>query len=146
MKIDSFSGKYFFLSNFYKASVIYEGLTYPSSEAAYQAQKCIDPKDREAFTAMDPAEAKRIGQEVELRKDWNDVKVSIMTEIVRAKFDQHPDLTERLLATGDAFIEEGNDWGDRIWGTVDGQGSNYMGIILMQVREDLGKNKYYNDV
>ena len=139
MKIDSFSGKYFFLSNFYKASVTYEGLTYPSSEAAYQAQKCIDPKDRKAFTAMEPAEAKRVGNEIELRKDWNDVKVFIMTEIVRAKFEQHPDLAERLLATGDAFIEEGNDWGDRIWGTVDGQGSNYMGIILMQVREDLGK-------
>ena len=137
VKINSFRGVYFFLSNFYEAPVTYEGLTYQSSEAAFQAQKCADPKDREAFTAMNPSEAKKAGHTVTLRKDWEDVKISVMTDIVRAKFEQNPVLAERLIATKDAYLEEGNDWGDRVWGTVDGEGANNLGIILMDTRKFL---------
>ena len=139
MKINSFRGEYSFLSNFYEAPVEYEGLTYRSSEAAYQAQKCADPKDRKVFTAMNPAEAKKAGRTVTLRKDWEDVKISIMTGIVRAKFEQNPDLAERLIATKDAYLEEGNNWGDRVWGTVNGEGANNLGLILMDTRKFLRK-------
>ena len=137
VKINSFRVVYFFLSNFYEAPVTYEGLTYQSSEAAFQAQKCADPKDREVFTAMNPSEAKKAGHTVTLRKDWEDVKISVMTGIVRAKFEQNPVLAERLIATKDAYLEEGNDWGDRVWGTVDGEGANNLGIILMDTRKFL---------
>ena len=138
-KINSFRGEYSFLSNFYEAPVEYEGLTYPSSEAAYQAQKCADPKDREAFTAMNPAEAKKAGRTVTIREDWEDVKISVMTDIVRAKFEQNPDLAEKLIATKDAYLEEGNNWGDRVWGTVNGEGANNLGLILMDTRKLLRK-------
>lgn len=137
MKIDLFRNEHFFLSNFYEAPVEYEGLTYQNSEAAYQAQKCADPKDREVFTAMNPAEAKKAGRAVTLRKDWEDVKIAVMTGVVRAKFEQNPDLAEMLLATKDAYLEEGNDWGDRVWGTVNGEGANNLGIILMDTRRFL---------
>jgi len=137
MKIDLFRNEHFFLSNFYEAPVEYEGLTYQNSEAAYQAQKCADPKDREAFTAMNPAEAKKAGRAVTLRKDWEDVKIAVMTGVVRAKFEQNSDLAEMLLATKDAYLEEGNDWGDRVWGTVNGEGANNLGIILMDTRRFL---------
>ncbi len=53
--------EYFFLSNFYGTPVTYEGLTYQNNEAAFQAQKCLDTKDREAFTNMNPTEAKKSG-------------------------------------------------------------------------------------
>ena len=33
-----------------------------------------------------------------------------MYEIVQAKFTQNPDLKEKLLATGDEYLEEGNTW------------------------------------
>lgn len=138
-KINSFRGEYSFLSNFYEAPVEYEGLTYQSSEAAYQAQKCADPKDREAFTAMNPAEAKKAGRTVTIREDWEDVKISVMTGIVRAKFEQNPDLAGMLLATKDAYLEEGNNWGDRVWGTVNGEGANNLGLILMDTRKFLSK-------
>lgn len=137
MKIDSFRNEYFFLSNFYEAPVTYEGLTYRNNEAAFQAQKCMDAKAREAFTKMNPSEAKRAGRSAPLRKDWEQIKVSVMAEIVMAKFAQNSDLAERLLATGDAYLEEGNDWGDRIWGTVNDQGANHLGRILMSTREQL---------
>ena len=60
-----------------------------------------------------------------------------MREIVEAKFEQNPQLREMLLATGDAYLEEGNTWGDRTWGTVNGVGANNLGRILMDVREGL---------
>ena len=141
MKINSFRGEYFFLSNFYEAPVTYDGLTYQNNEAAFQAQKCAVPKDREAFTKLNPSEAKKEGRKVLLRKDWEQIKVSVMAEIVKAKFEQNSDLAKKLLATGDAYLEEGNDWGDRIWGTVNGQGANCLGIILMNTREELARGK-----
>jgi predicted NAD-dependent protein-ADP-ribosyltransferase YbiA (DUF1768 family) len=45
----------------------------------------------------------------------------------------HP-LAERLMATGDAELIEGNTWGDRYWGVVDGTGENRLDKHLMQRR------------
>ena len=42
-----------------------------------------------------------------------------------------------MIETGDEYLEEGNTWGDRIWGTVNGKGQNNLGKILMRVREEL---------
>lgn len=141
MKIDSFKNDYFFLSNFYEAEVTYDGYTYQSSEAAFQAQKCKNPKDREKFTHMTPSEAKKAGRSLDLRPDWEEVKYDIMHDIVLAKFREHSDLREKLLATYDAELEEGNTWGDCVWGTVEGVGDNYLGKILMDVREGFRKEQ-----
>ncbi|WP_242837734.1 NADAR domain-containing protein [Ruminococcus albus] len=46
-------------------------------------------------------------------------------------------LQKKLLATGGEELVEGNDWNDRIWGKVNGQGENRLGIIFMKVREEL---------
>lgn len=139
MTINSFKGEYSFLSNFYESLVTYDGLTYQNSEAAFQAQKCQSLHERIPFTRMNPSEAKKAGRKVILRKDWEQVKINIMAQIVKAKFEQNEELAVKLLNTGDAYLEEGNDWGDRIWGTVNGQGSNYLGYILMAVRDHLNQ-------
>lgn len=142
-KIDSFRGKYFFLSNFFPAPVIYGGLTYQNNEAAFQAQKTQDQNRRIAFTSLAPSDAKRRGRHVQLRKDWESVKDGIMEEIVRAKFTQNQELKAQLLSTGDAILIEGNTWNDRYWG-VDvrsGVGKNYLGKILMKIRSELRTTK-----
>ena len=74
-----------------------------------------------------------------LAKLQEEVKDKVMYEIVLAKFTQNPDLKEKLLATGDEYLEEGNTWGDTIWGTVDGVGENRLGKILMRVRDELNE-------
>lgn len=137
--IDSFRGKYYFLSNFFPAEVTYNGLTYQNNEAAFQAQKTYSKEERIEFTTLEPRDAKRRGRRVRLRKDWEQVKDRIMEEIVRAKFSQNKELKEQLLATGDAQLVEGNRWNDRYWG-VDirsGVGENHLGKILMKVRSEL---------
>lgn len=136
-KIDSFRGSNYYLSNFYSAKVEYDGITYENTEAAFQAQKCINPEDRVMFSHCDPSAAKKLGRRVKLRPDWEEVKYVHMKHIVKAKFEQNPDLAAKLIATGDAHLEEGNTWGDRIWGTVNGVGNNALGLILMQVRDEL---------
>ena len=135
--IDSFREAYEFLSNFYPALVRFDGITYFNSEAAYQAQKCSDPGDRTQFARLSGDEAKRLGNAVPVRSDWEKVKLPIMEKIVRAKFTQNRYLADYLLETGDQEIKEGNRWGDVFWG-VDlktGVGENHLGKILMALRE-----------
>lgn len=139
--IRSFTDENRFLSNFYPAVFLYNGYKWPHAEAAYQAMKSTDPKIHESFVRMtNPGEAKRAGKLVELRPDWERVKLQIMRDIVNAKFDQNPHLQKMLLATGYAIIEEGNTWGDTIWGICppgSGIGDNALGVILMATRERL---------
>ena len=132
-----FRGEYYFLSNFYMAPVIYNGIAYRNNEAAFQAQKDLSRSGE--FKDLTPNDAKRLGRRVKLRLDWEDVKTDIMYGIVKAKFERNPELAAKLVATGDAHLEEGNTWGDRTWGTVDGSGRNLLGLILMKVREELGR-------
>lgn len=132
--INEFRGQYFFLSNFYPCSIEYEGLTYFSVEAAYQAQKTDDRLIKRKYSLLSAAEAKKLSHKVEVRKDWNDVKVPIMRELLQQKFTKYPHLKEQLLATGDIEIIEGNNWGDIFWGVCEGKGENMLGKLLMEIR------------
>ena len=86
---------------------------------------------------MNPTEAKNLGRTVNLRKDWENIKIGEMAKIIHEKFNQNPDLADKLLLTGDSYLEEGNTWGDRVWGTVNGKGANNLGRILMSEREKI---------
>lgn len=135
-----FQGKYMFLSNFFVGTPFsWDGLSFQSAEAAFQSAKCLTRMEREVFCHMSPAAAKRRGRSVNLRPDWELVKDGIMYDIVLAKFTQDQSLAERLLATGDHELVEGNTWGDQYWGidlrTMKGQ--NKLGNILMRVRYEL---------
>lgn len=141
-EINYFREEYDFLSNFYPSKVMFEGITYYNSEAAYQAQKCRNPEDRMKFARLASDEAKRLGQTVEMRPDWEQVKCSLMEQIVREKFTQNPTLAQALLDTGEKPLKEGNYWKDLYWGVdlQSGEGENHLGKILMALRDELRKN------
>ena len=134
-KIDRFEGEYRFLSNFF----IEPDGTHVEGE--YQAAKCANASDAVMFLELSPASAKRFGKTVKLRKDWEDVKVPVMRKLVLSKFDDSLELAQRLIATGDAELVEGNWWGDTFWGVCRGEGRNELGKILMDVREIMKKKK-----
>lgn len=136
MTIDRFHGPYRFLSNFWECEVYFEGTTYQSAEAAYQAAKTLNVNTRAVFALMPPWGAKKAGRKLQLRPDWEDVKLDVMDKILHEKF-KHPELREKLLATGDAELIEGNHWGDIIWGVCNGEGANLLGCLLMALREEL---------
>ncbi|HRY15457.1 MAG TPA: NADAR family protein [Candidatus Competibacteraceae bacterium] len=139
--ITSFRGEHAFLSNFQAVEIVYEGKPYPTVEHAFQAAKTLDPGERETVRlAKTPTLAKRLGRRVTLRRDWETVKVAVMRELLRLKFQQ-PALRERLLATGETRLIEGNKWNDRTWGCVwvktQWVGRNLLGQLLMEVRTEV---------
>lgn len=139
-KISSFEGEYRFLSNFWLAPIVVEGIEYRSVEHAFQASKTLDLLEREWIREAElPGTAKRRGREVHLRKGWNEMRDVVMLQLLRRKFFTHKPLGKLLLETGDAELVEGNYWGDVYWGQVDGRGENRLGKLLMQVREELRK-------
>lgn len=136
-EIRGFRGDFHFLSNFYPCKFEYEGVNYQNAEAAFQAQKCANFMDKFQFGALSASDAKRKGRRVALRSDWESVKIDIMRKVVKAKFDQNPDLLSKLLDTGSAYLEETNDWKDDFWGVASGAGQNHLGKILMEHRDSL---------
>lgn len=130
--IDEFRGRYFFLSNFYAAPVVYQDALFKNNEAAFQSAKC--PERMLEFCILPPNRAKALGRRVKLRPDWETVKYDVMYDICMAKFTQNPDLLTKLLDTGDAELIEGNTWGVDLYRGI---GENHLGKILMRVREEL---------
>jgi ribA/ribD-fused uncharacterized protein len=135
--ISEFSGKYRFLSNFYPSVVRFEGMNYPTVEHAFQAAKTADPDERaNIYYAASPGQAKRLGRQVALRDDWEDVKLTIMLDLLRSKF-AHRGIRAQLAATGERELIEGNYWGDTFWGVCEGKGENHLGKLLMKVRDEI---------
>ena len=141
--IDSFSGRYRFLSNFYPCRIVFFGKVWPSSEHLFQALKTNDEASRRRIQcAPRPIQAKHLGRHVKLRHDWEDIKDNVMRTVVQAKFQQNPNLMEKLLQTGKSVLVEGNDWHDNVWGNCtcprckDIEGENRLGRALMDLREE----------
>jgi len=143
-KITIFKNHYRFLSNFAESGIFHQGEYYRTAEHLYQALKTDNPSDKYQIRKTPfPDKAKRIGQEVDLRPDWEEVKDMIMLLVVMAKFKQNSHLAKELKATGNAILIEGNYWHDNYWGRCtcpkckDVQAHNMLGRILMRVRRTL---------
>lgn len=139
-EIGAFVGPYRFLSNFYPAPTLYEGIVYPTAEHAYQAAKTLDLGVRSTISRLStPGRAKHAGGMLpSVRADWNAVRAEVMREIVREKFGAE-ELRDRLAETWPAQLIEGNGWHDRFWGVCGcnrckGAGDNRLGKVLMHLR------------
>lgn len=137
--VTRFGGAEHFLSNFSESTLPFEAAVYRTVEHAFQAAKSLDPAARRLVAeALTPGEAKRRGRQLALRRDWEEVKLDVMRSCVSAKFNFHrATLGQMLLETGDMPLVEGNHWNDTFWGVCNGRGENWLGRILMEVRETL---------
>jgi len=143
--IKEFQGPYRFLSNFWPAEVVLDGMIFPSVENAFASAKTLSLSERAAFQSCTASQAKQLGKRVKLRADWMQVRVQIMEELVTQKFSIEP-LRSQLLATGDAPLEEGNWWNDTFWGICRGVGENQLGKILIRVRDSLRVSAHLEEV
>jgi ribA/ribD-fused uncharacterized protein len=138
-QIHQFRGEYAFLSNFYTVKIVHEGITFPSAEHAYQAMKTFDREERIRISNLKtPGMAKRAGRMIKIRPDFEDSKIVIMFRILNVKFSV-PELKQKLLATGNAHLKEGNYWHDNFWGSCEcvscqDHGMNHLGKLLETVR------------
>lgn len=136
------------LSNLYRREVEFEGRVYPTSEHAYQAGKASKPAVRDwILSAPTPSLAAMAAHGLytwDIVPNWAQIKFDRMRAVLRAKFDQHADLKELLLSTGQArIVETGtvNNAVNRLWGEVDGKGENMLGVMLMELRAEFAKSK-----
>jgi ribA/ribD-fused uncharacterized protein len=135
--VNIFDSRYDFLSNSYDSKVYVFNHTFRNAEAAFQ-----DAKLR-AFVNLKPSEAKELGRNVELTKDWEDIRYGIMEEVVYGKFTQNEELKKKLKETGNKRLIYVNKWHDNIWGECncnkckDKTKTNLLGKILMEVRTNL---------
>lgn len=136
--IDSFTGEYRFMSNFFPSPIKWcpGEVVFPTVEHGFVWHKTLSEVDRKLILRIEtPGKVKRFGRKLVLREDWEQIKLNVMTDLVFEKFTNSlPELPELLLATGDHELVEGNRWGDTFWGVCNGVGQNCLGIILMETR------------
>jgi len=142
--IRGFTGLYEPFSNFWYVPIIRWGITFSTVEHAYHAGKNKNREYRLRVAAIPtPGKAKRIGQMVELREDWEEYKLDFMYTLVRQKFTKYNDLAALLHSTGNKILIETNTWHDCYWGECicsrcsSKMSKNALGIILMKVRQEI---------
>jgi len=138
--IDNFKDDYAFLSNFYPSIIVYNTIEYPTVEHFFQAMKTMDERVRVFIASLQfPGQAKKAGRQVDLRCDWEDIKLKVMAFGVLQKF-KIPHLRAKLIETYPHHLIEGNWWHDNIWGDCrcakcsSTPGKNYLGQLLEKVR------------
>lgn len=130
-------------SNLYRRKISFEGEVFATSEHAYQAGKARRPEVRAwLMNAPTPALLAMAAHGLyywDIAPGWSKIKFDRMREVLRAKFSQHEDLRELLLATGDARLIESatvDNTVNRLWGEVNGHGKNMLGTMLMELRTE----------
>lgn len=147
MTIRGFQGEHRWLSNFWPLPG-HDGKTV---EHYFQAAKATNGDDSEwVMSAETPGKAKRCGRKIQVRENWDEIKLGVMVSLLRMKF-QDPELRQRLLDTDDEELIEGNHWHDNFWGDCEcgrlecaEPGENHLGHLLMNLRDEIGDSLAYD--
>jgi len=133
-------------SNLYRRPIFFEGREFPTAEHAYQAGKAAKENVREwILSAPTPSLVAMAAHGLytwDIVPNWAQIKFDRMRDVLRAKFSQHEDLKLLLLSTGNKrLVEVGTTPNavNKLWGEVNGNGLNKLGVLLMEVREELRK-------
>ena len=131
--------------NFSSFKVEWNGYLFSSVEEAYQAASFMG-SDEELVEKIKKShsadEAQRIAyaNRDKRREDWDDVKISIMEELLRLKIEQNSYVKKKLLQTGDYMIVEDSPKDD-FWGWGPNRnGQNNLGKLWMKLRRELKNN------
>ena len=145
-QVDKFVGFYnrefFCLDNFSSFGFVYNGTYYQTVEHAYQSLKFkgIAPEiEREIIECFSAYDAQRIAHELIDRQSpsWDEDKLAIMENLLRAKLACHPYVKKKLSETVDYLICEDSPK-DAFWGIgKDRNGQNQLGKLWMKLRKEL---------
>lgn len=132
-----FSDEYDFLDNSYNCPFVWQGQRYDNAEAAFQSSKCADRTERKSFSRCSAHKAVLKGNKLVPLPGWEDACRDIMASILKAKFEQNPDLMRRLVETGNRILVHGNNKREQYWGVdlYSWQGKNNLGKIIMNIRD-----------
>jgi ribA/ribD-fused uncharacterized protein len=131
--------RFYCFSNFSSFAVEWKNVIWMTSEHAYQAEKFTDKEIiKEIKEARSAHDSKKIAQKYQnkVRSDWENVKLCVMEEIIRAKLKQHPFIQKRLKQSEEREIIE-DSHKDSFWGWGPNKdGENHLGRIWMKLRDD----------
>ncbi len=137
--------EFYTFDNFSSFKVEWNGYLFASVEEAYQAASFMG-SDEELVEKIKKShsadEAQRIAyaNRDKRREDWDDVKISIMEELLRLKIEQNPYVKKKLLQTEDYMIVEDSPKDD-FWGWGPNRnGQNNLGKLWMKLRKELKNN------
>ena len=116
-------GPYKCLGNSYSATILVEGITYPSVEHAFQAAKVSDRATKFQISKASLAEVRNLLEDIWIRPNWNDVKYATLHQLVKLKFESNKELAKVLLGTGTKLLGSKTE--------------AELGSILMKVRSEL---------
>ena len=123
--------------NFAPYPVEIDGRIWKTTEHYYHAQRFAGTEYEEVIREIKtPFQAKEVAKSgiYQRRSDWFDVKFDIMLKAVTVKFNQHRELREILVSTGNAILKEHTEL-DHYWADGgDGSGKSRLGEALMKVR------------
>lgn len=132
--------EFYVFSNFSSFMLSWKGKDYMTSEHVYHSERFDEENHKEALRLSRSAhDAYKYAQENKhlQRKDWNDIKVGVMKEILHEKVKQHPYVLKKLLESGDCELVE-DSWRDDFWGWgPNKEGKNMLGKLWMEVRDEV---------
>ena len=134
--ITAFTGGYDFLSNSFPCSVEIDGLKFNSAEAAFWAQRVKDVNARRKCARLNPNKAREKAMNAVPIDDWDELKEDIMKKILKIKFS-NPDLKKKLKDTKKLKLLNNTTYRDEYWGIHLGKGKNKLGVLLMELRDEL---------
>lgn len=137
---------YIYFSPYTAHAINIDGLVFPTVEHAYQCARYTDKKIIEEIrNAPSPVLAWEISsknkqfQIPEFKED--EYKLKVMKDLMRLKAEQHRDVRDVLLNSGDLKIVKhivSGPPGDGFWDDgEDGTGLNHTGRMWMEIREEL---------
>jgi N-glycosidase YbiA len=97
-----------------------DGVTYLTAEHYFQVQKTEDEAERQAIlNKKSPLDAWVLGNQVTLRPGWEKMKVNVMYEGNKARFEQNPEIIKSLCDTKGSIKMSGsttfwNKWNGKI--------------------------------
>ncbi|MGW1466353.1 NADAR family protein [Streptomyces sp. NPDC002308] len=125
------------LRNEFPAPIVMGNRTYPTVTHAYWGLAVADERRQaEILGAENPRDARKIAEDSTVRDDWPQVRVAVMTRLLRAKFQQHPEFADTLMATGASRLIY-TEVGSTFWGQRGLEGRNWMGRLLELTRSEL---------
>jgi len=145
-QIFKFTDDYDFLSNSYDCALMYNGYVYNNAESAYQAQK--NPSLAKDFTNLSAREAINRGRSINIIPDWDKMKLNIMSDILKSKFNNDV-LRNKLISTGDTILINGMRHDNSYWGAIQHKklniGNNYP-CNFISVNDGSVITVYYDDI
>jgi predicted NAD-dependent protein-ADP-ribosyltransferase YbiA (DUF1768 family) len=132
--------------DYYQQYFEFDNNIYPATENLYQALKNKFIAGRYDFRFMNPFESKERGRMISgynIKSNWPTDRLIAMELVIDLKFNQHPNLAEKLIKVPDELLVEWNDWGDIFWGKCikTNRGNNHLGEILKRKKYELLKER-----